>query len=186
MNEILKAIEKRSSTRGYQERKPAKEELDCLLRAGLQAPTAANRQEIHISVVDGGNPILAEIGAEIKAEKSRGAVPPHNFYYEAPVVMILSGDAGFYWTRMDAGIAAENICLAAEGLGLGSLIIGCIRDAMSGEKKEYFAKALDFPEGYEFQVAVAVGSKAAAKEPHTYDMEKNVSVIGGCPAAPSH
>ncbi len=173
MSNILDAIEKRSSTRGYMEKRPTKEEMECLLKAGLQAPTAANRQEIHITVVDGQNPILAEI----EAERNKGMVPPHNFYYEAPVVMILSGDAGFHWSAVDAGIAVENICLAAEGLGLGSLIIGCIRDAMSGGKKEYFSRALKFPEGYEYQVAVAVGYKAVAKEPHTYDMDKNVSWI---------
>lgn len=171
MSDILKAIEKRSSTRGYQKERPTEDELECLLRAGLQAPTAANRQEIHITVLDGDSPVLAEI----EAEKNKGMVPPHNFYYEAPVVMILSGDAGFHWSAVDAGIAVENICLAAEGMGLGSLIIGCIRDAMGGEKKEYFARALDFPEGYEYQIAVAVGYKAVSKEPHTYDMEKNVS-----------
>ncbi len=173
MNDVLKAIEKRSSTRGYKAERPTKEEMDCLLRAGLQAPTAANRQEIHISVLDGSDPVLAEI----EAERTKGMVPPHNFYYEAPVVMILSGDAGFHWSAVDAGIAVENICLAAEGLGLGSLIIGCIRDAMSGEKKAHFAEALKFPAGYEYQVAVAVGYKAVTKEPHTYDMEKNVSWI---------
>lgn len=173
MNDILKAIEKRSSTRGYTDQKPTKEELDILLNAALMAPTAANRQEIHISVLDGASPILAEI----EAERMKGAVAPHNFYYEAPVVMILSGDASFHWSAVDAGIAVENICLAAEGLGLGSLIIGCIRDALSGEKKEYFAKALQFPEGYEYQVAVAVGTKAVSKQPHTYDREKNISWV---------
>ncbi len=173
MNDILKAIEQRSSTRGYTQQKPTKEEMDALLNAGLQAPTAANRQEIHISVVDGSAPILAEL----EAERTKGAAVPHNFYYEAPVVMILSGDAANRWSAVDAGIAVENICLAAEGLGLGSLIIGCIRDALSGEKREYFAKALQFPEGYEYQVAVAVGTKAVTKEPHTYDREKNISWV---------
>ena len=96
MNDVLKAIEKRSSTRGYKAERPTKEEMDCLLRAGLQAPTAANRQEIHISVLDGSDPVLAEI----EAERTKGMVPPHNFYYEAPVVMILSGDAGFHWSFM--------------------------------------------------------------------------------------
>ena len=173
MSDILEAIQKRSSTRGYTDRKPTKEEMDILLNAGLMAPTAANRQEIHISVVDGSAPILAEI----EAERAKGAVLPHNFYYEAPVVMILSGDTAFHWSAVDAGIAVENICLAAEGLGLGSVSIGCIRDALSGEKKEYFAKALKFPEGYAYQIAVAVGTKAVTKEPHTYDREKNISWV---------
>lgn len=176
MNSILNAIEMRSSTRGYTDQALTKEELDSLLRAGLQAPTAANKQEIHITVVQGSAPILAEIEAEKNILAGLSALP-HNFYYEAPVVMILSGDASFRWSDVDAGIAVENIALAAEGLGLGSLIIGCIRDALLGKKKEYFAGALQFPEGYEYKVAVALGRKAVSKEPHKYDLEKQVSFI---------
>lgn len=176
MDGILKAIEQRSSTRGYTEEKLTKEELDCLIRAGLQAPTATNRQEIHITAVNGDHPILAEI--EETKNLERGIQdPPHNFYYEAPVVLLLSAERAFSWGKVDAGIAVENISLAAEGLGLGSLIIGCIKDALSGEKKDYFAAALKFPEGYDFEIAVAVGHKAVTKEPHEYSMEKNVSYV---------
>lgn len=176
MNEVLSAIEKRFSTRGYTDEKLTKEELDTLIRAGLQAPTAANKQEVHITVVDGNNPILKEI----EDEKNRGKWiqdPPHNFYFEAPVVLILSADKAFYWGKLDAGIAVENIALAAEALGLGNLIIGCIKDALTGEKRDYFADALKFPEGYEFEIAIAVGHKAVTKEPHEYSVEKNVSYI---------
>ena len=176
MSEVLKAIEKRFSTRGYTDEKLTKEELDTLIRAGLQAPTAANRQEVHITVVDGSNPILKEI--EDEKNLGRGIQdPPHNFYFEAPVVLILSADKAFYWGKLDAGIAVENIALAAEALGLGNLIIGCIKDALTGEKRDYFADALKFPEGYEFEIAIAVGHKAVTKEPHEYSVEKNVSFI---------
>ena len=176
MSEVLKAIEKRFSTRGYTDEKLTKEELDALIRAGLQAPTAANRQEVHITVVDGNNPILKEI--EDEKNVGRGIQnPPHNFYFEAPVVLILSADETFYWSRLDAGIAVENIALAAEALGLGNLIIGCIKDALTGEKRDYFADALKFPEGYEFEIAIAVGHKAVTKEPHEYSVEKNVTYI---------
>lgn len=176
MSDVLKAMEQRFSTRGYTEEKLTKEELDCLVRAGLQAPTAANRQEVHITVVNGDHPILKEIEEEKNFGRTLQDVP-HNFYYEAPVVLLLSADRAFSWGKLDAGIAVENISLAAEGLGLGSLIIGCIKDAMSGEKKEYFASALKFPEGYDFEIAIAVGHKAASKEPHEYSMEKNVTFI---------
>ena len=176
MSEVLSAIAKRFSTRGYTDEKLTKEELDILIRAGLQAPTAANRQEVHITVVDGSNPILKEI--EDEKNLGRGIQdPPHNFYFEAPVVLILSADKAFYWGKLDAGIAVENIALAAEALGLGNLIIGCIKDALTGEKRDYFANALKFPEGYEFEIAIAVGHKAATKEPHEYSVEKNVSYI---------
>ena len=176
MNSILDAIEKRSSTRGYTAEKLTDAELERLLRAGLQAPTAANKQEIHISVVDGGSPILAEIEAEKNAQMNVQA-PRDNFYYSAPLVLFLSGDKDFPWSALDAGIAVENISLAAEGLGLGSVIIGVIKGAMSGEKKEYFSKALKFPENYDFEIAIAIGHKAKEKEPHTYDMGKNVSYL---------
>ncbi len=176
MNNILNAIEMRSSTRGYQAEKLSEEELEALVRAGLQAPTAANKQEIHITVVEDGNPILAEIEAEKNALAGVQA-PAANFYYGAPTVLILSGDRAFPWSALDAGIAVENIALAAEGLGLGSVIIGCIKDAMLGGKAERFAGALKFPEGYEFEIAIAVGRKAKGKAPHDYDLERNATRV---------
>ncbi len=176
MNDILRAIEKRSSTRGYTAEKLTDAELERLLRAGMQAPTAANKQEIHISVVDGSHPILAEIDAEKNAQMNN-QTPQANFYYSAPLVLILSGDKDFPWSALDAGIAVENISLAAEGLGLGSVIIGVIKGAMSGGKKEYFSNALKFPENYEYEIAIAIGHKTAEKKPHEYDIEKNVSYL---------
>lgn len=176
MNSILDAMEKRSSTRGYTTEKLTGEELEKLLKAGLQAPTARNQQEIHITVVDGSHPVLAEIEAEKNALMDVRAAE-NNFYYDAPTVLILSGDKNFPWSTLDAGIAVENIALAAEGLGLGSVIIGIIKGAMTGGKKEHFSRVLKFPENFEFEIAIAVGHKAAGKEPHGYDMEKNVSCL---------
>ena len=176
MSEVLSVLEKRSSTRGYTDQKLTKEELDILIRAGLQAPTAANRQEIHITVVDGSNPILTEI-EDVKNAERGIQNPPHNFYFEAPTVLILSAEKAFSWGGVDAGIAVENIALAAEAMGLGNLIIGCIKGALTGEKRDYFANALKFPEGYEFEIAIAVGHKAVTKEPHEYSVEKNVSYL---------
>ena len=89
----------------------------------------------------------------------------------------MSAESAFGWGKLDAGIAVENIALAAEGLGLGSLIIGCIKGALSGEKKDYFANELKLPDGYDFEIAVAVGHKAAVKEPHEYSVEKNVTFL---------
>ena len=176
MNETLQIIEKRSSTRSYTGEKLTQEELDVLVKAGLQAPTATNRREIHITVSAGDNPLLAEIEEE-KNRVNGTPNPPANFYYNAPTVMFLSAEREFPWSRLDAGIAVENMALAAEALGLGNVIIGVIKKAMSGEKSEYFAGALKIPEGYDFEIAIAVGHKAAGKEPHKIDVEKDVSYI---------
>lgn len=90
---------------------------------------------------------------------------------------MLSADSTYKWSPLDAGIAVENMALAAEELGLGSLIIGCIYDALRGEKKDYFAKALRFPEQYEYEIAIAFGHKAVTKEPHTYDLQTQVTFL---------
>ena len=175
MNETLNVIKKRSSIRAYKPEPLGEEELDILLRAGLAAPTAANRQEVHFTVVKNGNPVLAEIEEEKNAV--RGLRPRYNFYYDAPVVVFLSADRDFHWGGLDAGIAVENMSLAAESLGLGSLIIGCIYEALTGDREQYFAEKLAIPEGYRFEIAIALGKRDTEKEPHEYDMEKNVSFI---------
>ncbi len=176
MSTVREAIEKRSSTRGYTEEKLTREELETLLTAGLQAPTAANHKELHFTVLDGDNSILKEIEDE-KNRLRNITEPPHNFYYEAPTVIVISGEQGFRWTTLDAGIAVQNICLRAEELGLGSLIIGCIYDALRGEKKEYFEKLLQLPENYTYEIAVALGHKAVTKEPHDYVWEDQVTCL---------
>lgn len=186
MNPVLKTIAERSSIRAYKKENLKEEEINALLIAGLQAPTARNMQEIHISVLCGSHPVLAEIEAERRRlamnrtdEKGKEVIKnnPNNFYYSAPHVFMLSADKDFYWSKLDSGICAENISLAAQSMGLGSLIIGIIREAMEGEKKDYFAEICRFPENYEFAVCVAVGHKDTEKTPHEIDMEKSVSFI---------
>lgn len=174
MNQVLETIKKRSSTRGYTTEPLTEEELNILLQAGLQAPTAANEQELHFTVLSGSHPILMELEEE-KNRLREITSPPHNFYYEAPTVVVISADSTFKWGTLDAGIAVENMALAAESLGLGNLIIGCILDAMTGEKKEYFSKALKLPPSYEYKIAIAFGHKAVAKEPHSYNADAQIT-----------
>ena len=49
MSNVIDAIKERSSTRGYTAEPLTREQLDALIEAGLQAPTAANKQEIHFT-----------------------------------------------------------------------------------------------------------------------------------------
>ncbi len=171
----LEAIEKRSSTRIYKNTEISEEKINILIDAGLKAPTATNRQEIHFSVVKSDNPVLLEIDDEMK--RLRDSSQKENFYYNAPVVIFLSAEEYFKWSPLDAGIAVENMALAAEDLGLGNVIIGCVYDALKGEKKDYFSKKLDFPDGYVYEIAIAIGEKAAEKTPHNYDKDAQASFI---------
>ncbi len=175
-NQVLSTIKQRSSARAYSTEQLTQSELDIILTAGLMAPTGINRQEIHFTVVKGYNPVLAELDEEKRRLRGQEK-QPHNFYYEAPVLIFLSAEDGFKWSKVDSGIAVENMTLAAESLGLGTLIIGCVYDALHGEKQEYFSEKLKMPQGYSFQIALAVGHKTDNKIPHEYDYEKQVTVL---------
>lgn len=175
-NQVLETIKQRSSARAYSAEKLTQAELDSILEAGLQAPTATNRQEIRFSVLSGDNPIIEELDAEKRRLRGQEKQPV-NFCYEAPTLIFLSAEDGFKWSSVDAGITVQNMVLAAESLGLGTLIIGCVYDALHGVKKEYFSKALQIPEGYSFQIALAVGHKTDDKTPHEYDFGKQVTML---------
>ena len=172
---VSQAVTTRCSVRAYTDEALTEKEICAILEAGLKAPTAANRQELHFTVLKHGDPLLQEI--EDEKNRLSGASPAANFYYSAPVVVIISGDLSFGWSALDAGIAVENMALTAEELGLGNLIIGCIKNALYGDKAAYFGEKLAFPEGYGYQIAFAVGHWKQRKEPHTYDAAKQISIL---------
>ena len=172
MSEVINVITNRSSIRKYTDQPVPEDVCRTIVEAGLKAPTATNRQEIHISVVSGTNPVQSEIQKDLNPDASV------SFFYNAPIVFYLSGEEAFKWSPVDAGIAVENMHLAAKELGLGSVILGCMEGVLNGEKKAEYAKALSIPEGYQFLVALAVGYPDTEKKPHDFDFDKNVSIVG--------
>ena len=134
MSDILDVIDTRSSIRKYEDKMIPADVCRKLVEAGLKAPTATNKQEIHITVVTKDNPVQKEIQNDMNPDAEV------NFYYDAPVTLYLSALESFKWSAVDAGIAVENIHLAAAGMGLGSVILGCMETTLNGEKKEEYAR----------------------------------------------
>lgn len=171
MSEFTKVMNERGSIRAYKNEMLTDAEIKALVEAGLKAPTARNEQEIHITAVKTTNPVIKEIQDAFNPSAST------TFYYNAPVLYFLSGADYFKWSSLDAGIAVENMHLAARDLGLGSLIIGCIDATMLGERKAEFNEKLGIPEGYSFRIALAAGYPDTEKEPHVIDIDKNANFI---------
>ena len=48
---------------------------------------------------------------------------------------------------------------------------------VNGEKKEYYQKKLCIQEGNSLLIAVAIGYPDTEKTPHTFDFEKNVTIV---------
>ena len=167
MNEILKAIRDRRSIRSYEPEQITDEQLQALLDAALQSPTARNTQQWHFSVVQ-NRALLDEFSAEDARLIGQGDNPDFHLFHGAPTVIFISRpeECDNSFVDIDCGIACENIALAAQGIGLGSVIIGLAKPLFMSERGEYYNRAFGIPEGYRFAIAIVVGHNTVTKEAH--------------------
>lgn len=184
-NEVTRAIEERRSVRAFTGQKLTQDELDTLTFAGLAAPSAMNAQPWRFITVTDPEMIremeldvtgyYKEINdtAMVERLQSRG----DKVFYNASAVIYIP-ISGSSMSPIDAGIAVENIALAAHSIGLESVIIGMNRVLFMGSKKDYWMKKLNFPEGYVYGISIAVGHTEPGyeKTPHELDYGK-ASVI---------
>lgn len=170
MNEVLKVIQERRSTRGFNDVQLTEEQLQALVDAALASPTARNTQMWRFSFVQ-NKAVLDELRAHMAQQLDK---PDYDVFYGAPTVVVISRpvEAQNRFVDIDCGIACENIVLAAHGMGLGSVIIGMVMDAFQSEKGEYFNKAVGIPEGHRFAVAIALGNNTVTKEAHPIGEDK--------------
>ena len=179
--DVLQAISNRKSHRAYQPEQLPEEVLGQILRAALQSPSARNRQPWHFSVVQDAV-LIQEVHDEAarvmgKGGSPRFADPDFQIFYHAPTVVFVFGEVDFPWTQVDCGIAVENMAIAAEGLGVGSVILGLPKPAFKGDGADELRKKLQCPEGYDFVIAIALGYSTDTKNPHDLRAEK-ISRIG--------
>ena len=64
------------------------------------------------------------------------------------------------------------MALAAEGIGIGSVILGLPKPAFKGQRADELRKRLECPEGYDFVIALALGYSTDSKVPHDLREEK--------------
>lgn len=177
--DVLQAISSRRSHRAYKSDQLPEDVLAAILKAGLEAPSARNRQPWHYSVVQDAELIQKVHDEAAKVFAAEGAAfsdPSFQMFYHAPTVIFIFGDKEFYWTHIDCGIAVENMALAAEGLGVGSVILGYPRAAFKGETADALRAELKCPEGYDFVIALSLGYATDNKAAHDL-REENISRI---------
>jgi nitroreductase len=167
-NPVLQAIADRRSIRSYKGENVTREQLDTLLKAALESPSARNAQPWHFSVTQ--NPaLLREINGEVIKNLGEDV---GDIFHGAKTAVFLSCDAGSRWGRLDCGIAVGIIALAAHSIGLGSVILGMPEAAFAGPRGDYFNKALKFPQGHSYAVAIALGVPAGSKEAHPQEKDR--------------
>ena len=118
--DVFDAISTRHSVRGYKPDPVSDQDLQKVLEAARQAPTAANRQPFRIVVIHTKG-----------REEDLGRVYGRNWLTQAPLVLAFVAVPGEAWRRMDdkpydevdATIAMDHLVLAATALGLGTCLL---------------------------------------------------------------
>ncbi len=154
----VQAILDRRSIRKYNPEQLTDEQLKIVLDAFDWAPTARNAQEVRAIVVQDAE-MLNAFAADFEAfATAAGGKLFKNFYFDAPTLILLCGDAEFPYTAIDSGIAAENMAIAAESIGLGTVILGCIRQFMADDASAQWRARFGIKDEEMFTIALAVGT----------------------------
>lgn len=169
MNEVLKCIRERRSCRNFKPEQLKDEEIQKIIDAGLWAPSGNNKQPWFFTVVKNKDIIeVIDKGSKDNAKKyltdpKRLALANNNefkLFYDAPLLIIISGDPRSGTMMADCSAAIQNMLIAAESLNIGSLWNGIIkRFWFDTPGVEDFIKQCDIPEGYQPLYAVAFGYK---------------------------
>ena len=175
MNEVLKTIKNRRSVRQYQAEQIKDVELTTILEAASYAPSGHNCQPWHFTVIQNKD-LLNLMNEKIKEQmrlpqhewaNKMGESSRFNVFYEAPTVIIVSGDetassplplagTNFHYTPLvDCAGAIENMMLAAESIGIGSCWLGLVNFFFALPETE----KLQIPLKYKPFFAVTLGYK---------------------------
>ena len=146
-NETIKLLLERGSVRKYKDKKIPAEILETVLKAGIHAPTAGNLQPFSIIKVE--NPETNKKLGEMMGQRFVGTAPVNLIFcidyhrlkrwadLEVGPFTATSSFRHFWVGFQDTIISAQNICTAADALGLGSVYIGSILETFR-EVKEMF------------------------------------------------
>ena len=184
MNETLKTIAERHTTRSFTGTPIAPEELDAILLAGAQAPTAGNSQRFRLIAID-DKQLIEELDERMLASfaaanpemaermKDRGGKALYN---ASAVIFIAIENSGPWSAELDCGIVVENMALAASSLDVANCIHAMSRVLFEGEAGEEMKQRLQFPEGFVFGVALLLGYPTDFGQAHAPALDKIIRI----------
>lgn len=166
MNNVIETILNRRSVRKYLPDAIKQEEVDAIVQSGLWAPSASNKQDWHATVIQ-SKALIDELNEDYRRwmssqkDNKRYNVTMQDGYhvfFSAPLLIHVAYEgSNVNWGATNAALMAENMCIAAESLGIGSCQIGLplpmLRDAAYADT---LAK-LQLPEGYVPNLFISFG-----------------------------
>jgi nitroreductase len=172
---LVDAIYRRRAVRRYTSRDVTAEIARTLLLAAAQAPSAMNQQPWAFGVFHGRRRLLdysnrakehlvATYPAtfEVHARSVLYEDAKYDVFHGAPLLIVIYATSGRLQPNEDCCLAAQNLMLAAYGLGLGTCPIGFARPWLDLPETK---RELDVPEHYAAVFPVVVGYPDGTPEP---------------------
>ncbi len=146
MNETLKIIKNRKSTKKYKSDPVPQELIDLIAEAGSCAPSGLNKQ----------SPIIIEITNKKMRDKISkinrevaGMDGDFDPFYNAPVVLVVLADKNIPTYIYDGSVVMENMILAASSLGLGCCWIHRAKETFETKEGKEILNELGIEGNYE-------------------------------------
>ncbi len=156
-NQVLETIKSRRSIRAYKTDAVPQELIDAVCEAGTYAPTGRGKQSPTIVVVTDENyrKQIALLNAQVLGLN----IDP---YYGAPVVILVLADGTVNTFVEDGSCVLQNMMLAAESLGLGTVWVHREREIFDSEQGKQLLCEWGLPEKLRGVGAIALGYTAVA------------------------
>ena len=161
----IEAIMTRRSVRDFKTDPMTEADVQDLLKAGMQAPSARNEQSWHFIVID--DPKLLHAIPEFH--------PHSDMLFQAPLAILVCSDRKLETKRaswlQDCSAATQNILLAAHDKGLGAVWCGVFPDA---DRVHGMQDLLSIPDDIRPVSLVVVGHPASVPAPEDRYKEERV------------
>ena len=167
---VTDAIFHRRAVRKYSEKAIAPDVVQKLLVAAAQAPSAMNQQPWVFGIFQGRRRLLEyserakqhllatyPASFELHSRSELYENPSYDLFHGANTLIVIYSMSGRWHPNEDCCLAAENLMLAAYGLGLGTCPIGFARPWFDLVE---IKRELDIPEHYSAVFPVVVGYPA--------------------------
>ncbi len=168
-NETIETIMARRSIRKYKADVVERGKLKAIMECGINAPNGQNKQSWEVRVVDNPEVMndIKQIMIDAYDEKVVGC------FRGAPVMVFIARDLSYDFSAYDCGLMAENMMLAAQALGVGSICLGSpVRLINDNPACAPILERLGFSEGYELSLCVGLGYADEAPEAKPRDKAK--------------
>ena len=180
-NPVIENIMARRSVRAYKEQAVPRELMEQVVECGINAPNAMNAQQWEVRVVeskawiDKATEAYKQSVKGTPAEKMVTEPSFKNMFRNAPAVIFIGHKPSKY-TAVDCGLMAENMMLAAQSLGLGTVCMASPVMFLTQPTGAEFLSSLSFSEGYEPLICIGIGyaDEAPAAKPRNKDVIKYI------------